>query len=179
MIALRTAGKSKRSIARDLGINRETVDTILAAYQTDQPSHAKTIHDLTTKAFVRVSEAIETQKDTDTARWALEHTVFKPAIADQWHIGGDLSVQTAIGLLPATATDGTQLAGGARAVPSPDVTGDTQVTGATEAAAKPTPQDMSLSIHTNFSAFSLAELEAEVARRRAATVIDVESTDAK
>src|SRR6267142_1455496 len=59
VIALRTAGKSKRSIAKELGIDRKTVDNVLDVFQADQPNYATTIRELTTKAFVRVANSIE------------------------------------------------------------------------------------------------------------------------
>lgn len=165
VIALRTAGKSKRFIAKELGINRATVDNVLAIFQTDTPKHAEIIQSkLIPKALARIEQVLE--NDTDTARYVLDNTLFRQSPDSQYVIGGDLTQH--LTLLPSTPSQ-----------PSATATTSTDAARGTEAAAKPPQSDMSLSPHTNFSPaanfsqFSLAELEAEVARRKA-TLIEAE-----
>jgi hypothetical protein len=178
VIARRATGSSKRQIARDLGIARKTVDAVLAGSPIEQPSYATVLQELTTKSFVRVTQAIDTEKDTDTARWALEHTVFKPEQAASYQVNGDLTMNAVLGMLPTSRAESStastpSLPTTASTTSSP---GTAESTGqATEAAAKAAGGDIGLSLQTNFSNFSTEQLEQELARRRAADSIDVEA----
>jgi len=166
VISLRAAGKSKRSIARELGIDRKTVDNVLEVYQADQPNYAETIRKLTTKAFVRIDEVID--KDTDTSKWLLERTALAPVGQPTVNVAGDLSLTQAIGLVPTSPST-------ASTPCQPSLSS----TAPTEAAAKPPGLEMGLSIQTNFSQFSTAELRAELARREAEVIdMPVEASDA-
>ena len=163
-IALRAQGKSKRKIAEELGIHRNTVSKILEAYQTDTISCTESIQKkLVPKALARIEQVLE--NDTDTAKYVLDNTLFRRE-SSQYQVSGDMHVSQAVNLLPSTPSS-------ASTAMTTGTAGTTESTG-TEAAAKPPGSDMSLSLHPNFSNFSDEQLEQELARRRSARVVDAE-----
>ena len=169
VIAKRAVGDTKRKIARELGIARKTVDAILDGSPVEQPDYTAIVHSkLIPKALTRVEQVIDS--DTDTARYVLDNTIFRRESGSSYTVGGDLHVQTAIGLLP-TGTTSTPSSASTAMTTS---TAGTDAAVATEAAAKPPGSDMSLSLHPNFSNFSDEQLEQELARRRSARVVDAE-----
>lgn len=167
---MRATGAPKRKIARDLGIARNTVDAILDGSPVERPDYTALIHSkLIPKAIARIEQVLD--NDTDTARWALERTVFSSSTSEPVVV--DRSFNVAVGFVPTSTTS------------TPSLPSTTMSTG-TEAPAKAGGDEIGLSLRTNFSQFSLAELEqhqaalaAELARRRS-EVIDVqpEATDA-
>jgi hypothetical protein len=161
VIALFGTGVSKRSIARQLQIDRATVDRILKAYSQDKPISAGRIQQILPKAYDAVEKAV-TGGDAKIAMdlLKLEHS---QRSSTTYNVAGDLSLSTASLLMPTITPVSTERTG-------------TELAAPTEAAAKPTGSDLSVSLHTNFSQFSDEQLEQELARRRAARsgVIDAE-----
>lgn len=177
VIAKRAVGLSKRQIARDLGIARKTVDAILESSPVERPDYAASVHSkLIPKALTRIEQVLE--NDTDTAKYVLDRTIFKPEQSQQYTINGDVQLQQALTLLPAVpgapaptgllSTGPTTLPSSTSSTPDSPSTASTQGSTATEAAANPPGNDIGLSNHTNFSAFSTEQLRAELARREGA-----------
>lgn len=174
VIGLRATGKSKRSIAKELGIARETVDNVLAVMQVAERTSADIVQTrLVPKALARIEQVIE--NDTDTARWTLEHTLFKPAEGQSMSFSGDASLTQVVQLMPPPSTP---------SLPSTTSSPTTLSTASTtdRSSREGPPSDLGLSEHGNFSQFSDAQLELavqELARRRSATqVIEAEVVDA-
>lgn len=160
VIALYAQGKSKRSIAKDLGIARATVDSILTWYSQTEPVSATRVQQLVPLAYDAVEQGLR-GKDARLGLDFLKATELAERRGDTYQFTGDTMLVRAVGMLPAVGP-------GTPSTPSlPGSTGTTGSTG-TEAAAKPPGQDMSLSSPTNFSNFSDEQLEQELARRRAA-----------
>jgi AcrR family transcriptional regulator len=155
-------------IAKTLGVSRQTVYNHLTpldnweSYLKDKSSNINRL------ALNAVERAVQRGNAQVALRW-LEHTIFAPTAGDSYHIHGDVSLTQAIGYVPSPS--GTLVTTGQPSTP---------VSTGTEAAAKPTGNDISVSNHTNFSQFSDEQLEQELARRRAARsgVIDAEVVDA-
>src|SRR5579864_3539937 len=126
VVARRSAGQTKRKISRELGIARKTVDAILSGSPVEEPDYAIRIHKtIVPSALDRVTQAIQNEKDTDAAKFILQHTVFDVVKAPQYTVNGDMHLQQTMTLLPPATP--------------------------TEAAAKAPPGDIGLSNHTNFS----------------------------
>lgn len=146
IISRRTLGHSKRKIARDLGIDRRTVDNTLQHTHQDQPK-ATNIGKLSEIAYSVVEQGL-----TDTSSKVLDRAHLGLGVLklrqDDTERATALppQVQIAVGLLSAPARG---------SVPAP-----------TEAAAKDGGVQFQVTPPHNFSQFSLADLEAEVARRR-------------
>lgn len=173
VIALRAAGKSKRKIAEELGIHRNTVNNVIQHMQADVPDYTAIVHKLAGRALTRIDQVIDS--DTDTAKWTLEHTVFRPDVPQTYHVHSDIALVNAAGMVPSTtSTTSTP------SLPSSTERTSTAMSTGTEAPAKPGYSDIGVCSQTNFSNFSDEQLEQELARRRAARsgVIEAEVVDA-
>lgn len=162
VIALFTQGASKRSIAKQLQIDRATVDRILKSYGQNQPVSASRVQQLVPLAYDALEKGLR-DKDARLGLDFLKTTELAERRGDTFTFTGDNVLVQAVGMLPSTTST----------AESTERTG----AGATEAAAKPGPAEVGLSLHPNFSQFSLAELEAEVARRKS-QLIEAEVSDA-
>lgn len=140
VIAKRAAGESKRKIAKDLGIHRETVDNVIEAFAVDQLDHAETIHNkLVPLALARVQQVLP--DDTDTAKWLLGNTVFREG--GTVRAGRDVVLAGTVNLLPTA---------GASTTSSPVSTSTPAAESQPiQAAAKAGGGQTSVSLHTNFS----------------------------
>jgi hypothetical protein len=152
VIALYAQGQSKRRIAKDLGIARATVDSILQRYSQNEPISASRVQQLIPLAY----DAVETGLRRGDARIGMD---FLKAT--------DLATDRSVDVQIKDATFNTLVTHIPAATSTPSSTSMTSSTEstATEAAAKPPGADVGLSSHTNFSQFSTADLLAELARR--------------
>ena len=155
-----------RKIAKQLQISTSTVSKILSIGQTStKPFVLDNLAErIVPKAFQTVENAID-KGDASVAMRYLERTALAERKGDSFTLTGDNVLVQAVQLLPPAPAASTAI--------TPSSAGGTD-SARTEAAAKPPQCDIGLSIPTNFSNFSLAELEqhqtalaAELERRRA------------
>jgi Homeodomain-like domain len=166
VVALWSQGISKRQIARDLKIDKNTVMAILKAFRQDKPDSDSQIEQITPLAYTAVKTALSKGDGRIGMDW-LKQTVFSQPSGNNYTINADQVLLSGIGLLPSTnrpeSTESTESARVIDALPAPP----------TEAPAKPAPSDISLSSHPNFSKneapalsqFDTADLLRELQRR--------------
>lgn len=159
IITLRAAGKSKRQIAKQLGVHRSAVDNVLARYGQDKPKHTR-IQSLVPLAYDAVEYGLRA-KDAKLGLDLLKCTDLAESKSNHYTINADQVLMSGLDLMPKPVA----------AQPVLDCTPSTTPSTGTEAPANPSPSNISLSSHTNFSQIlasaSTEELEAELARRRA------------
>lgn len=169
VVALWSQGTSKRQIARELGIDKNTVMAILKAFRQDQPDADSQIEQITPLAYTAVKTALSKGDGRIGMEW-LKQTVFSQPPGDKYTIHADKVLMAGLALLPQAKAKAQQPTDNTQVSEQPALAAPT------EAPAKAAPSDISLSSHPNFSQISTADLEAELLRRRSAPdaeVIDV------
>lgn len=158
VVALWSQGTPKRQIARELGIDKNTVSAILRAYSQDNPQSVDKIQQLTPKAYDAVDKAL-TRGDAKIGMDWLKCTVFSQQSGDKYTIHADQVLMSGLDLMPKPVA----------AQPVLDCTPSVMPATGTEAPANPSPSSTSLSSHTNFSQIlasaSTDDLIAELKRR--------------
>ena len=160
VIALFTQGTSKRKIAKELSIDRATVDRIIKGYGQDQPLAANRVKRITPLAYDAVEKAL-TKGDARIGMDWLKATDLAPQSAPQYRVEGDMHVSQAVNLLPPSSTT--------------DATSSTMSTSTagTEAAAKHPVNATCIPSHENFSQIPDSVILAEYQRRGLGKPLDV------
>lgn len=155
-------GASITQIAQELGLSRTTVYKSLNSVGQWEEWLKDKSQNINRLALNAVEKSVQRGNAQVAMQW-LTRTLLAadPSVT----VAGDVTVQQHLTLLPST----TSTPSTAMTTSTAGTTG-TAGTAATEAAAKSPGSDIGLSSHTNFSQFSLAELEAEVARRKAGLI---------
>jgi Helix-turn-helix domain of resolvase len=163
-------GASISLIAKELGISRPTVYKTLAAIDNWDSWVKDKSHNITRLAYNCVERGLERGDSKLGLDW-LKTTVFSQPSGDKYTIHADKVLLAGHALLPSANPGPVQV------TDSIAVSSSAGTAQATEAPTKAAGSDIDLSIQTNFSAnfsqFSTADLQAELARRAALEIIDV------
>lgn len=150
IIALAALGKSKRQIARELGVHRSAVTNVLARYGQNVPKNTNKVQSLVPIAY----DALEKGLRSGDAKLGLDFlkcTDLAETKGNTYTINADNVLMSGIDMMPLKSMPSLAPATG------------------TEAGANPTPNDIGLSSRTNFSPnladTSTEDLLAELARR--------------
>lgn len=156
ILARQREGATISVIAKELGVSRPTVYKALSIVDNWESWVKDKSSNITRLAYNCVERGLERGDARLGLDW-LKCTVFSPERGDTYNINADQVLVTGTAMMPS------------RTVPSSTTSAVLDVLPAvatgTEAGANPTPNDIGLSSHTNFSQFSTPDLIAELARR--------------
>jgi len=166
VIALRSQGHSILQISKRLRMGRSTIDAILSrSILAQDGSIREHVERIVPKALQSIESKVVT--DGNLAMRFVEYALPHDAQSINVSMGDGSRLAIATGLLPVGTS-------------TTESTGTPVSTGPTEAPANLGDGAIAIASHenfspsTNFSQFSTAQLEAELARRRAAPVIEAE-----
>lgn len=158
VISMWAQGTPKRKIARQLGIDKNTVASILKAYSQDKPDSVNRVPTLHPFAFDAVEKALKAGDARIGLDWLKATVLSQPT--EHVTFNGDVSLTQAVQMLPPSTPSRTSTDSSAS---RPVLTSST----GTEAAEKAAGVDVSLPEHKNFlQTLSDEQLTEELERRR-------------
>jgi len=164
-------GATITQIAQELGLSRTTVYKSLSAVDNWDSWVKDKSNNIKRLAYNAVEKGLSRQ-DARAASLGLDWlklTDLAPQQGDRYLVAGDMHVSQAVNLLPSTPSP----ASTASTAMTTSATSSPNGTSTTEAPEKVASCSTDVPCHKNFADFSLAELEAEVARRKS-QVMDAE-----